>query len=157
MSTVLGIDLSSHAVDLVTLDETTNQAHHQHIPLPGKHAWDRTLTIPTLMPAGSWWDTIYLIAIEAPYGRGQAGTQALLNRVVGAIVASIPHRLRVPERCWIVRPDEWKTGLKLKGKPSRDDVDGLGFDCDGWEQDARDALCLAYWARQTNRRGIEAA
>lgn len=169
MTAVVGIDLSSKATDLVKLDETTNAAEWTRVELTGKTAWDRTLTLPALMPTASWWDDVYLVAIEAPYGSNQGGTQAILNRVVGAIVASVPEPLRRPERCWIVRPDEWKTGLGLKGKPTDGDLSRVapgwnlnyGWIChpDRWDeirQNAHDAYCLALFARTENARGISA-
>jgi hypothetical protein len=165
VNAVAGIDLSSRAIDLVRLDETQPVATHRRVSLEaaGKTstAWERTLLLPALMPRSSWWDDVYLVAIEAPYGVGP-GTVAVLNRVVGAIAASLPARLRVPERCWIVRPDEWKQwlGVPASAKPTADDVYRLGLRLTGdWPdtQDARDALCVAYWAREINASALAAS
>jgi hypothetical protein len=161
VSAVVGIDLSSRALDLARLDENHNFATHLRISLEvdGKRStsWERTLQLPSLMPPASWWDDVYLVAIEAPYGAG-TGTVAILNRIVGAIVASLPSALQRPERCWIVRPDEWKGGLGLQGKPSAEHIAHLGLMLDGdpVTQDARDAACLAYWAREANARASAA-
>ena len=151
MSAVVGIDLSSRAVDLVTLDEVMGDAHHTRISLEaaGKQAtaWERTLALPALMPPDSYWDGVYLAAIEAPYGSGH-GTVAVLNRIVGALAATIPTR-----PLWVVRPDEWKRSLRLHGKPTAETVEQLGLVLEGpyaASQDARDALCIAYYARETN-------
>lgn len=173
MSAVVGIDLSTKALDLLKLDETTSRAEWVRCELAGKDAWERTLNVRDCLRGylqfgetvanAEWWDDVYLVAIEAPYGRGQTGTNALLNRVVGAVAASLPAHLRAPERCWIVRPDEWKHGLGLSAKPTKDDVAALA---DGttlsltniavaalhnWEfdQNARDAYCIAMFARDT--------
>jgi hypothetical protein len=163
MASVVGIDLSTRAIDLVRLEEDTNRADWTRCQPTGDNAWARTLQIPTVFADGlnsvGYWDDVYLVAIEAPYGRGQAGTNALLNRVVGAIVACLPSELRAPERCWIVRPDEWKNGLGLKGKPSFFDIEQLShgtapvFAHDD-DQNARDAYALAFWARTENARGV---
>lgn len=158
---VAGVDLSTKAIDIVTVDidpvdEVYPSAWHR-FPLEAADAWARTLLIRDALPNQGFWEDIALVAIEAPYGRGQSGTLALLNRVVGAIVASLPPQLRTPERCWIVRPDEWKTGLGLStAKPAALDlgVHGYaGFDeaniaatIAGPQQDARDAWALARWA-----------
>jgi hypothetical protein len=163
MSTVVGIDLSTRAIDLVRLDETLNRASHERISLEavGKRAtaWERTLALPALMPQASWWDDVYLVALEAPYGPG-TGTIAILNRVLGAVAASLPAALQRPERAWIVCPDEWKGRLGLRAKPSRDDIARLGLVLHGEHadtQDARDALCVAYWARELNAQGLASA
>jgi hypothetical protein len=164
VSSAVGIDLSSRQLDLVKLDEQ-NIATHLVVDLEliGKRAtaWERTLALRDLMPTGDWWDEVYLVAIEAPYGAGP-GTVAVLNRVVGALAASLPKRLRMSNRCWIVRPDEWKTRLNIQGKPSEQDL--LRLPLILWTnrpapatQDARDALCLAYFARETNEQALRAS
>jgi len=159
---VLGVDLSSHSIDFAKVDENHNTANWSRCLLAGDNAWTRTLTIGNLRADGVTFDDVYLVAIEAPYGRGQSGTLAILNRVVGAIAAVLPPRLRTPSTCWIVRPDEWKNGLGLKAKPTAEDVARLLEPASSWEQipddqNARDAACLALWARDTNAKGIEQA
>jgi hypothetical protein len=159
VSAVCGFDLSSKAVDIVCLDAESNRAEWLRVELVGSRAWDRTLALREAMPGPSWYEErgVFLCAIEAPYGRGQAGTQAVLNRVVGAVAASLPARLRTPERCWVVRPDEYRTGLGLKGKPGYKDV-GLLSGGEFWndDQNARDAYALAMWARDTNAKAVAA-
>lgn len=160
MPSVLGIDLSTKQIDLAYVDENRDTVQWRRLILEGKDAWARTLTIGPLRDDQFAFQDVYLVAIEAPYGTGQPGTQALLNRVAGAIAASLPAELRTPERCWIVRPDEWKNGLNLKGKPTTADVARLLEPVHGWDhldQNAFDAACLALWARNANRAAIEAA
>ena len=157
---VLGVDLSSHRIDFAKVDENENKVIWSRCHLDGKTAWDRTLTIGNLRSDGVTFDDVYLVAVEAPYGRGLAGTQAILNRVVGAVAAVLPPRLRTPSTCWIVRPDEWKRGLGLKAKPTADDIARLLEPAQGRipdDQNARDAACLALWARDVNAQGIAAA
>jgi hypothetical protein len=163
VSSVVGIDLSSRALDLARLDETHGCVTHRRVDLEavGKRStsWERTLALPRLMPNAGWWDDVYLVAIEAPYGPG-TGTVAILNRIVGALIAGLPPRLRAPERCWVVRPDEWKGELGLRGKPTTDDLERVGLVIIGTgpeTQDARDAACLAYYAREVNARALGAA
>jgi hypothetical protein len=76
---------------------------------------------------------------------------------VELVAASLPARLRTPERCWVVRPDEYRTGLGLKGKPGYKDV-GLLSGGEFWndDQNARDAYALAMWARDTNAKAVAA-
>lgn len=172
MSHTVGIDLSSFAVDLVKLDEERNRAEWVRVVLPEQPkksrdpAWHRTLALPSLMPPSSWWDDVYLVAVEAPYGTRQPGTNAILNRVVGAILASVPARLREPNTLWLVRPDEWKGELGLKGKPTVDEllallpgltIRGVSAEPEAGGQDRLDALAVALYARQVNARALEAA
>ncbi len=164
MSAVLAVDLSSKCLDLVKLNEDDDRAQWKRCPLEGKTAWERTLTIPDVMPPTTWLDDVYLVALEAPYGHGSD----LLNRVVGAIAASLPAALRKPERLWIVRPDEPRAahGIPRRQKPSFEDIGRIapdgGIDApDGVQtadwQHALDAYLLAYWARAVNARAVEAA
>lgn len=165
MAAVVGIDLSSRALDLARLEEDGARVTCLRVSLevPGKKAkaWERTLALPALMPPAGWWDDVYLVALEAPYGAG-TGTVAILNRIVGATVASLPRALQRPERAWIVRPDEWKGALGLEfllGKPSAETIAALGLELDGEHaatQDARDAACIAYYARETLARASAA-
>lgn len=165
-SGVVGIDLSSHALDLVKLEEETNRAEWVRVPLWGKNAWERTLTLAEQFSeiGSEWFEDVYLVAVEEPYSAGQPGTLAILNRVVGAVMASLPYKLRCVERCWHVRPQEWKSGLGLKAKPTGADMHALGwrgFDIPGttvptYDQNARDAYCIARFARDENARGLAA-
>jgi hypothetical protein len=159
---VVGIDLSSKQIDFAYVNENEDKAHWSRCILDGRTAWERTLSLGNIVNDALTWDQVYLVAIEAPYGRGQAGTNAILNRVVGAIAGNLPASLRRAERCWIARPDEWKRGLGLKAKPTRDDVQRLLQPAYPWEQipddqNALDAACIALWARNENARGIAAA
>lgn len=172
MSSVLGIDLSTKAIDLVRLDETTNRADWTRIELEGKSAFDRLRHLPLMMrhPAyGLDFDDVYLAAIEAPMSRGQSGTLAKLSRVFGAVVACLPPALEV----WEVAPAAWRKELGLSGHASKEEVarsvrslmavygdTTITFDfthpCFQWPQDALDAYAIAYYARQVNARGVAA-
>lgn len=166
MSHVLGIDLSSFAVDLVQLDETTNTAEWTRVALDGKTASERLRDLRTKWPTGSYFDDIYLAAIEIPYGRGQSGTLAKLNRVFGAVVTALPAGLPL----WEVGPHEWKKELGMREKPAAADLSRIAPDWriehawkpslkkwDETQQNGRDAFCLALYARQVNQRGLDAA
>ncbi len=152
MSVVVGIDLSSRAIDLVRLDETDDEAAWLSINLAGKTAWERTRHIPHAMPRSSWWDDVYLVAIEKPFGPSRLA-QSVLMRAQGAILAAIPACVEV----WEVTPDQWKRqlGVPLSSKPSWSAFAPSLFD-EYWPQDARDALGLALYARDVNAAGIAA-
>lgn len=147
---VVGIDLSSRAVDIVRLNENDDTANWLSIPLVGATAWDRTRDISKQMPAGTWWGDVYLCAIEKPFGPSRLA-QSVLMRAQGAILATVPDRVEV----WEVTPDQWKKhiGIPLSAKPTWDDFAPSFFD-DPWSQDARDALGIALYARDTNSAGI---
>lgn len=161
MATVLGCDFSTFAVDLVKLDETSQRAEWRRVTLEGASALERLMSVQEVMPPSGFYDDCYLAAIEIPYGRGQSGVLAKLNRVFGAIVASLPPRLHL----WEVTPQEWRKELGLAGNASKETcaeaVERIGriYLSHGgrWPQDALDAYAVAYYARQVNARGNEAA
>lgn len=172
MSAVLGIDISTFTIELLKLDENTDHAEWTRAHLEGGAlAFDRLLRLPEAMPPPAFFDDIYLVAIEAPHGRGEAGTQAKLNQVVGAIIATLPLELRDPSRCWLVKPHEWKVGLGLKTKPTGEDITRLApthsviaatpqltpLPGEPEWQNGLDAYAIAFWARTVNHRGIQAA
>ena len=75
MSKVLGIDLRlSFNIDLVTIDETTDDADWTRLSLGDEKvpALDRLRQVSFVMPTASFYDDIFLIAIEEPYGSNQA-------------------------------------------------------------------------------------
>jgi Holliday junction resolvasome RuvABC endonuclease subunit len=156
MSCVVGIDLSTRAIDLVRLDESTNHAVWDHFHLEGKTALERLRQVPRVMPRRSlYWESVYLIAVEAPMSRGQQGTMAKLSRVLGAIVACLPASVEV----WEVAPVAHRVALGLGGHASKEEIRDaaieLGAPSTWLSQDAYDAFSVAYFARETNRRGLE--
>ena len=171
MSKVLGIDLSSFNVDLVTIDETTDDATWTRLELGDDEtpALDRLRRVGDLMPTASFYDNIFLVAIEEPYGSNQAGTQAKLNRVLGAVVTCIPDDLQI----WTVMPGDWRKGLGLKGNASKETaalaVGALRQEAlvrwnvahfphrewEVWPQDACDAFAVARYARDRNMTAVE--
>lgn len=149
---VVGIDLSSRAIDLVKLAENDDEATWLSVPLVGANAWDRARTIRHAMPPAIWWDDVYLCAVEQPFGPSRRA-QSVLMRAQGAILAAIPADIEV----WEVTPQQWRThlGVPNKVKPSWSYFPPSFFD-DYWPQDARDALAIALYARDTNAQAIAA-
>lgn len=160
MTAVLGCDLSSHYIDLVALDETTDHAGWHRCHLTGPTAWERTLTVRDQMPPSSFYDDIYMVAIERPfYVRDDT-----IRLIQGAVIACLPARLRQPHTLWEAHPSTWKSALGLKTKPSDDDLARIAPDGslsipddtrDDERQNGRDAYCIAMWARQVNARANE--
>lgn len=167
MTHVVGIDLSTRAIDFVKLAENSNEATWVRCELQGATAWERTLDIRAPVHGGraDWWDDVYLVAIETPVN----DQKRVLSRVQGAVLASLPAKLRQPHCCWDVHPSTWKAALGLKGKPTVVDFRTLaGAHMDAvfhqhievksatW-QNAMDAYCLALFARDTNAKAVSAA
>lgn len=162
MSTVLGVDLSSHAIDLVLLDENTNQGAWIRCELTGKTFFDRLRSVPAVMPKWGFYEdqNVYLVAIETPKTRFMPSAAALFP-VYGAVIACLPRALPV----WDVHPKTWRQTLGLPGNATKQAVaaavhalqDGAPDPIWEWPQDALDAYAIARYARDTNHRGIQAA
>ena len=157
MSCVAGIDVSTKYVDIVKLDETTDQCTWDRIELQGADAFDRLRDLPRRMPQWSWWDDVYLAAIETPMGRGEGGTQAKLNHVFGAVIACLPRSLTT---VWAVAPHEWRRELGVPGNAPKSVCAARCVELgayEAWPQDALDAYAIARYARTVNQRGLAAA
>lgn len=162
MSHVLGIDVSSHNIDLVLLDEETNLAAWHRVELKGATYFDRLRQVPTRMPRWGWYEDhgIYLIGIETPKTRFMPSAAALFP-VYGAVIACLPRHLPV----WDIHPTAWRQTLGLPGNASKGQVavavhalgDGAPPKEHAWAQDALDAYAIARYARDTNQRGLQAA
>ena len=155
---MLGVDFSSRAVDLVYLDESTDCARWHSIPLERGVAGTRQIRSAYAWAAEL--ESVYLVAIEDPFSAGRTAAKQL-GRVCGAIIASLPPS--VPdEHVWLMRPDEWRMACGMAGNATKAQVavwarerfaiDGL----DMWPQDAIDALCVAYAAREINAKAVAA-
>lgn len=159
MSVVLGIDVSSHAIDMVKLDETTNDATWQRFRLVGRTAFERLRQVAEAMPTATFYDDVYLVAIETPKTRFLKSAGALFP-VYGAVVAAIPGNLEL----WDVAPTVWRHGLGLPGNATKEQVALAAIDLwdniaqvaylDGETQDTYDAFAVALWARDENAKGI---
>ncbi len=156
---VLGIDVSSHAIDLILLNETGVKATWINLQLEGKTSFDRLRRIPEQMPPAAFYDTCYLAAIERPKTRFMSSAAALFP-VFGAVVAHLPTDLEV----WDVPPTTWRHGLALKGNAKKHEVaeavcklasnGAPDHPIWNWSQDAYDAYAVAYYARELNTRGV---
>lgn len=144
---IAGIDFSTHAVDVVLLDEDTDAATWHRFPLEGQDAFERARYVRRAMwsPASSYWDDVLAVGIEDPRGYG-AGS---LYRVQGAILACIPNSKLVQP--WI--PSAWRKAVGLAGNASKADVflhvarTSPGRTAIDWPQDACDAFCIALATR----------
>jgi hypothetical protein len=161
---VAGIDLSTHAVDVVLLDLDSDRATWHRFELHGQDSFDRARAVRAAMPGASFWDDCLAIGIEQP--RGRYGTQHIA-RVQGAVLACLPSSLLVQP--W--NPAAWRKAVGLRGDASKDAVAVLSrvmrWKADPhfqeappndpadyaayvppWPQDACDAYCVALATRQ---------
>lgn len=160
MSYVLGIDISSRAIDLVRLDETGTRAEWGCINLEGATSFQRLRQVSEQMPLESVYDDCYLAAIERPKTHSFVSAAALFP-IFGAVIACLPPALEL----WDVTPAQWRWGLGLKGNAKKEEAreavwkishgifTGL-TELDGPPQDAIDAYAVAYYARELSAKGI---
>lgn len=152
---VVGIDFSTHAVDLCALDVDTGYATWTHVSLEGNDAFERTRAVrprmqeilPLAFPGGSYWDDVVACAIEEPAGR----LTGRLFRIQGAILACLPRDLLLEK----LMPSQWRKAVGLKGNATKEDVKDRAWESlavmhssQGWlspdmPQDVWDAYCLA--------------
>lgn len=156
MTHVLGIDVSSHAIDLIRLDETSTAAEWTRLDLGDEKvpAFERCRQVQCVMPQASFYEDVYLIAIERPKTHSFISAAAQFP-VFGAVLACLPYAIET----WDVSPGDWRKGIGLKGNAKKDEcaraVNDLGAPSDtSWPQDAFDAFAVAYYARELNARGI---
>lgn len=153
---VLGIDLSSKAIDLVLLDENDNRAEWTRIDLEGDTAFDRARDVAEKMPQPGWFEAhgVYLVAIERPF---VSHGQDVIRLVQGCVLAALPRELHV----WEVSPSQWKKhlGVGIRVKPTWQEFPTMKFYPEAviFPQDAYDATGVALYARDENARGIAAA
>lgn len=162
--TVAGIDLSTHAIDVVAVDEDTDAATWHRFPLSGHDAFERARDVwPALLEGGivGLMEDVVACGIEQP--RGHHGT-VHIARVQGAVLASLPRRLLVQP--W--NPSEWRKACGLPGNASKRAVWEFVIDnepdgnrgwsvLEDWPQDACDAYCIALATRSLLHRSEAAA
>jgi hypothetical protein len=151
---IAGIDYSTHAIDVVLLDEDTDAATWHRFPLKGQDAFERTRGVRDLFAGASLtfreaWDAALAFGIEDPRGYN-AG---VLYRVQGAILTKIPRGSLVQP----FPPSVWRKTVGLPGNASKEDVwrfvhprliaASSWYDHDAWTQDGMDAYCIALATR----------
>lgn len=144
MSAIAGIDLSSHAVDCVLIDENDHRviAWHRWQLTANGDAFDRTRWVRDSMPSRGWWKDEGVIAAGIEDPRGQSA--GVIYRVQGAIISCLPTWLLVHP----LNPGEWRKLIGIPGNATkemtRDWVRAqVGSVAGSWPNDATDAYGIA--------------
>jgi len=152
---IVGIDYSSHAVDVVWvhLDDAHSPQWFRY-PLHGTDAFERTRTVAQALPGAhsDYWDDVLAVGIEHPAGKFGTGP---LMRIQGAILACIPARMLVEP----LPPAKWRKLVGLPGNASKTDnelfsllglidlPEAVAREMCSWPQDAHDAHLIALATR----------
>lgn len=149
MSLIAGIDFSSHAIDVVLVDEDTGAPSWRRWQLRGDDAFERARYVRRL-ELGDTFDNVLAAGIEQPFGGHNAGD---LFRVQGALLARLPLGLLVHP----IPPARWRKLVGLSGRATKLEVARYAQTCltlltprgarfpigSDWAQDAKDAYCIA--------------
>lgn len=160
---IAGVDSSSHAVDIVLLDDDSDEVHSfHHVPLVGKTPFERARGCKQRLPARSWWEEkgVWLLGFEDPFSH-DAHVAKALGLICGAFAAQLPPDLTaVP-----TPPSEWQklfTGWAKQPRFSderkyliRQAALARGFNGDGRTQDLYDAFGIAVVVRDLNNQAIQ--
>lgn len=145
---VVGIDYSSHNVDIVWLhlDDQHSPLWFRY-PLEGTDAFERTRNVTQALPGAhsGYWDDVLAVGIEHPAGKFGTGP---LMRIQGAILACLPPRMLVEP----LPPAKWRKLTGLAGNCTKEIVfwesrSRLGPKPPVWPQDAHDAHLIALATR----------
>lgn len=150
---VVGIDYSTQAIDLVTVDVDDGAARLFHWDLCAGDAFARTRAVPLVVPGrrAAFWDQVRAVGIEEPMGRGPSSWAIVpkLKAIQGAILACIPADMEVTP----MNPAWWRSRIGLPGNATKDMVAAWAIGTipatpatqpiGDWPQDAYDAYCIA--------------
>jgi len=160
---IAGVDISTRAIHIASLPEDTNEAelHVVRLDTLRGSALDRVRRMRDLMPArGAWRDAgITLIAVERPYSH-QAATLAPMMLAYGGLVQLLPADVPLLE----LSPPEWRRECLLPQRGADRKAAAIRFAREQWptapnalDDNAADAFCIAYAARQLDLRRAHVA
>lgn len=158
---IAGVDISSFAIDIVLLDDDTDDATWHHFALRGSTPFERARNARLVLPGRSWWEDcgVWLLGYEDPVGH-HAHTAKALGLALGAVAVLLPPSLV----CVATQASEWQrkfTGWKKQPRTSaerkelvRCRADELGF-TPGKNSNATDAYGIAWVIRSLNDAAIQ--
>ena len=161
---VAGIDLSTHSIDIVVLDDETDAVvQTAHVPvqqyMEGWPIWSSVRALSSVFPTHHWFHEhgVWLVGLEDPMSIGK-GVVKKLALVTGAVLTLLPRSVTVIP----LPPDEWKK--ETCGVPKAKKPEVAAWVGRTWpsvpavvSQDTLDAYAIAYAARAVNGRAVEAA
>jgi hypothetical protein len=146
VSWIVGIDYSTHAIDVVYIDEDDlNPPYWERFELAGQDAWERTRTVKFWSLAS---DDVLAVGLEEPRGQNSG----VMYRIQGALLSRLPSTVLVQP--WV--PSAWRKAVGLAGGCSKTEVgmwayQSMGRDdylsAGGWPNDATDAYAIAVATR----------
>jgi hypothetical protein len=160
---ILGVDLSTKAIDLVALDED-NPARCEHRRVELSQGWWHSAGLMGHIlrdgKTASWiWErNVFLAGVERPYGPSRQAI-ASLHTILGAFLASVPPGITAFE----VSPADMRRELGLPGNCAKERMHeavirqlkvGPAERADiKWPDDAFDAWAAGFAALRINERG----
>lgn len=161
MSSFAGIDIDVHAVHVVLLDETTDDAAYHRFAIaigPGGYHEKARRMRETLPARGAWRDMgVTAIAIEEPLSAAFRSAVPLAV-VRGAVLSCLPLQQDVPVA--MLKPHDWKKwslggGFPGNGNAKKDEIaawtKGRWVGRTTGDQNALDAFAIAWAARAIKR------
>jgi hypothetical protein len=160
---IVGCDISTRAIHIIGLDETTNDAELHVVRLDAQRGTitERVRRMRDLMVARSAWRDAgaTLIAVERPFAH-QAATLAPMMLTYGGLLQLLPPEIPLLE----ISAPSWR---KECGLPQRGDdrkPAAIRYARDLWlnpppaiDDNAADAFCIAWAAREISlRQGVAA-
>lgn len=155
---ILGVDLSTKAIDLVLLDEDDPaQATHHRIALATPW-WNAATDMRNTLRGIDHSENVHLAGIERPYGPSRQ-VIASLHTILGAVLASMPAHIT----CLEIRPADMRHELGLPGNCPKETMHfavNRHFEEHGtcytlWPPDAYDAWAAGHAALRMCERAAE--
>lgn len=145
---VVGIDVSTFAVDFALLELDSDRVTWERFELGDGDLIDRIRRAGTRLPRARsmMWDDVLAVGIERPAGRYGVPQ---VSMAVGAVLACLPADLLL--KAWM--PAEWRKACGLPGNASKEQVKswaittGWASGTGKWPQDACDAYAIAWATR----------
>jgi Holliday junction resolvasome RuvABC endonuclease subunit len=152
---VCGVDYSTRAIDLVSLDFDADDPKWRRIDITG---WDRgalpaALRVRSRAHLSMFLEDVSTLWIEQPFSFGRVGTAYALGLIAGAFLASLPKTFIEESAISQIGAPEWRKALVGNGRATKEEVRYFLRDegyklSDDVPLDAWEALGIALVARK---------